>query len=340
MREETFARQKELGVIPADAVLTERSAGIPAWDEMSEPIKPVLAREMEVYAGFLAYADHHVGRLIDAIEELGVLDDTLIYVIIGDNGASAEGNFVGTTNEGFTINHMNELETEEYMVEHKDDLGTPALVQPLRHRLGARHGHALPVDEAGGLALGRHPQRHHRAAGRNGIQAKGEIRNQFAHCIDVAPTILEAAGIPEPTTVHGVTQRPMEGVSMRYSLRRRRRRRSGTRPSTSRWSATGPSTTWAGRRSPSTRTRGSAPTTASTTTCGSSTTSRRTGPSRTTSPPSTPSKLAELQRLFLIQAARFNVLPARHPLGRAVQPRPRRPARSCSPAPPRSSTPA
>ena len=162
IREETFARQKELGVIPADAVLTERSAGIPAWDEMSEQIKPVLAREMEVYAGFLSYADHHVGRLIDAIEELGILDDTLIYVIIGDNGASAEGNFIGTTNEGFTINHMNELETEDYMVEHMDDLGTPELVQPLRHRLGARDGHAVPVDQAGRLALGRHPQRHHR----------------------------------------------------------------------------------------------------------------------------------------------------------------------------------
>lgn len=92
---------------------------------MSAQIKPVLAREMEVCAGFLSYADHHVGRLIDAIDKLGILDERLIYVIIGDNGASAESNFVGTTNEGFTINHLNELETEEYLVEHVQDIGAP-----------------------------------------------------------------------------------------------------------------------------------------------------------------------------------------------------------------------
>ena len=124
LREETFARQKQLGVIPQAAELTARSAGIPAWDEMSDKIKPVLAREMEVYAGFLSYTDHHTGRLIDALDALGELDDTLIYVIIGDNGASAEGTFIGTTNEGFTVNRRNDLETEDYMVAHKDDLGT------------------------------------------------------------------------------------------------------------------------------------------------------------------------------------------------------------------------
>ena len=162
LREETFARQKELGVIPQDAVLTERSPGIPAWDEMSEALKPALARQMEVYAGFLAYADHHTGRLLDALEELGALDDTLVYVIIGDNGASAEGSMHGTTNEGFTINHMNEIEDEAYVVAHMDDHRHALVVQPLRGRLGARDGHAVPVDEAGRLPLGRHPQRHHR----------------------------------------------------------------------------------------------------------------------------------------------------------------------------------
>ncbi|MFI5428565.1 sulfatase-like hydrolase/transferase [Aeromicrobium sp. UC242_57] len=99
LREETFARQKALGVIPQDAVLTERSPGIPAWEEMPPGLRPVLAREMEVYAGYLEYADHHTGRLLDALDDLGVLDDTLIYVIIGDNGASAEGTMKGTTNE-------------------------------------------------------------------------------------------------------------------------------------------------------------------------------------------------------------------------------------------------
>ena len=163
VREETLARQKELGVIPAEATLTERSPGIPAWDEMSERIKPVLAREMEVYAGFLSYTDHHIGRLIDAIEEMGALDDTLIYVIIGDNGASAEGTFTGTTNEGFVINHMHGPGGRGLPHRARRRSGHSELLQPLRHRLGPRHGHAVPVDQAGRLTLGRHPQRHDRA---------------------------------------------------------------------------------------------------------------------------------------------------------------------------------
>ena len=202
---------------PGDATLTERSAGIPAWDEMSDKIKPVLAREMEVYAGFLSYADHHVGRLIDALEELGILDDTLVYVIIGDNGASAEGSMIGTTNEGFTINHLNDLEDEDYMVAHKDDLGTPDSYN--HYAIGWAHAMDTPYQWTKQVAS-------HFGGTRNGtivhwpggIKAKGEIRNQFCHCIDVAPTILEAAGIPEPNTVHGVTQRPMEGTSMAYSF--------------------------------------------------------------------------------------------------------------------------
>jgi len=217
VREETFARQKKLGVIPRSAVLTERSAGIPAWDEMSDAIKPVLAREMEVYAGFLAYADHHVGRLIDAIDKLGVLDDTLVYVIIGDNGASAEGTFIGTTNEGFTVNHMNELEDEAYMIAHKDDLGTPDSYN--HYAIGWAHAMDTPYQWTKQVAS-------HWGGTRNGtivhwpngFKAKGEIRDQFAHCIDVAPTVLEVAGIPEPNTVHGVTQRPMEGTSMAYTF--------------------------------------------------------------------------------------------------------------------------
>jgi arylsulfatase A-like enzyme len=217
VREETFKRQKRLGVIPKDAVLTERSAGIPAWDEMSDAIKPVLAREMEVYAGFLAYADHHVGRLLDAVEQLGVLDDTLVYLIIGDNGASAEGSFIGTTNEGFTVNHLNELEDEAYMVAHKGDLGTPESYN--HYAIGWAHAMDTPYQWTKQVAS-------HWGGTRNGtivhwpngIKASGEVRSQFAHVIDVGPTILELAGIPEPHTVHGVTQRPMEGTSMAYAF--------------------------------------------------------------------------------------------------------------------------
>ena len=130
---------------------------------MPEELKPVLARQMEVYAGFLEHTDHHIGRLVDAIEDLGVLDDTLVYYIIGDNGASAEGTVNGSFNEMFIFNGADALETPEFVAAQIDELGTPDGLQPLRRGLGARHGHAVPVDQAGRLALGRDPQRHHRA---------------------------------------------------------------------------------------------------------------------------------------------------------------------------------
>ena len=162
LREETFARQKELGVIPPEAELTERPEEIPAWDDMPDDLKPVLARQMEVYAGFLEHTDHHVGRLVDALEDLEVLDDTLIYYIIGDNGASAEGTLKGTFNEIDLAQRRGRARDDrvhglaDRRVRHRRGQ------QPLRGRLGARDGHALPVDQAGRLALGRHPQRHHR----------------------------------------------------------------------------------------------------------------------------------------------------------------------------------
>ena len=173
VREATFARQKELGVIPPECELTERHDEIPAWEDMDDALKPVLAREMEVYAAYLEYADHHVGRVIDALSDLEILDDTLVYYVIGDNGASAEGTLIGTTNE--------------VMVSEAPDLATPgvadrahrrprhaARLQPLRGRLGARHGHAVSVVQAGRLALGRHAQRHDRAlAGRHRGQGRG-----------------------------------------------------------------------------------------------------------------------------------------------------------------------
>ena len=162
LREEIFARQKELGVIPPDAELTERHAEIPAWDDVTDEMKPVLARQMEVYAGFLEHTDHHVGRLVDALEDLGVLEDTLVYYIIGDNGASAEGTLNGTFNEMFVLNGAGALETAEFVASRIDEFGTPTAYNHYR-RLGARDGHALPVDEAGGLALGRNAQRDDRA---------------------------------------------------------------------------------------------------------------------------------------------------------------------------------
>ncbi|HEY7344390.1 MAG TPA: sulfatase-like hydrolase/transferase, partial [Gaiella sp.] len=125
LRERIFARQKELGVIPDDAELTARPAEIPAWDEMADDLKPVLARQMEVYAGFLEHTDYHVGRLVDALDDLGVLEDTLVYYIVGDNGASAEGTVNGTFNEYFMLNGAAEMETVEMMAGNIDAFGTP-----------------------------------------------------------------------------------------------------------------------------------------------------------------------------------------------------------------------
>ena len=125
LRKRTLARQKQLGVVPDGAELTERHADIPAWDDMPEELKPILARQMEVYAGFLEHTDHQIGRIVDALESLEILDDTLIYYIIGDNGASAEGTVNGTFNELFSLNGALSIETPEFLAARIDDFGGP-----------------------------------------------------------------------------------------------------------------------------------------------------------------------------------------------------------------------
>ncbi len=217
LREEIFTRQRALGVIPSDATLTERHDEIPAWDDMPEELKPVLIRQMEVYAGFLEHTDHHVGRLIDALEELGVLDDTLIFGIIGDNGPSAEGTLQGTFDELLGPNGFSALETPEYLMSVLDDLGGPEGYN--HYAVGWAHAMSTPyqwtkqvASHWGGTRNGtvvRWP---------NGFDDQDAIRHHFHHVIDVAPTILEAAGLAEPTFVHGVQQKPIEGVSMLYSM--------------------------------------------------------------------------------------------------------------------------
>jgi arylsulfatase A-like enzyme len=217
LREEILERQKKLGVVPDDAQLTARHEEIPAWDDMPDELKPVLARQMEVYAGFLEHTDHHIGRLVDALDDLGVLEDTLVYYIIGDNGASAEGTVNGTFNEMFIFNGADALETPEYVAAHVDELGTPTAYN--HYAVGWAHAMDTPYQWTKQVAS-------HWGGTRNGtivhwprgIEAKGEIRSQFHHVIDVAPTVLEAAGLPQPTAVDGVEQHPIEGVSMRYSF--------------------------------------------------------------------------------------------------------------------------
>ncbi|RPJ02971.1 MAG: arylsulfatase [Chloroflexi bacterium] len=216
-REITFAKQKELGVIPQDAELTRRHAAITAWDDMPAALKPVLEREMEVYAGFLEHTDYHVGRLIDTLEELEILDDTLIYYIIGDNGASAEGTMNGAFNEMANFNGMAALETPDFMLSKMDEFGSPESYN--HYSVGWAWAMNTPCQWTKQIAS-------HWGGTRNGtivhwpkgILEKGGARSQFSHVIDIAPTILEAAGLPEPVSVNGVQQSPMEGTSMVYSF--------------------------------------------------------------------------------------------------------------------------
>ncbi|HET7487781.1 MAG TPA: arylsulfatase [Acidimicrobiales bacterium] len=213
LREETFARQQSLGVVPADARLTARPAEIPAWDEMDEGLRPVLARQMEVFAGFLEHADHHVGRLVDAIEDLGVLDDTLVFYILGDNGSSAEGTLQGTFNELFVFNQRLDLETPDDLRARIDEWGSPSSYA--HFAVGWAHATCTPYQWTKQVAS-------HWGGTRNGtvvhwpkgVAAAGELRHQFCHVIDVAPTVLAVAGVPEPGTVNGIEQTPMHGASL------------------------------------------------------------------------------------------------------------------------------
>jgi arylsulfatase len=215
LRERTLLRQKQLGVVPPETELTARPDEIPAWADMPDDLKPVLARQMEIYAGFLEHTDHHVGRVVDAISELGALDDTLVYYIVGDNGASAEGTIRGTFNEALVLNGVAHLETTEFMTSRIDDFGTPLANN--HYAVGWAHAMDTPYQWTKQVAS-------HWGGTRNGtivhwpagIKSGGGVRAQFHHVIDIAPTVLDVAGIPAPTFVHGIQQRALEGVSMRY----------------------------------------------------------------------------------------------------------------------------
>jgi arylsulfatase len=184
---------------------------------MPEDLKPVLARQMEVYAGFLEHTDHHIGRLLDAISELGILDDTLVYLVIGDNGASAEGTPNGCFNELIVLNGAAGLETVEFMASRIEDFGTPKAYN--HYAVGWAHAMDSPYQWTKQVAS-------HWGGTRNGtivhwpngFASRGEIRTQFHHVIDVAATVLDVAGLPEPTFVHGIQQMPLHGVSMAGSF--------------------------------------------------------------------------------------------------------------------------
>ncbi len=216
VREETFARQKRMGVIPASAKLTPRPKEIPAWDSLSADQKRLYARMMEVYTAALAYCDYQIGRVIDAIAALGELDNTLIIFIQGDNGASAEGTLQGTTNEVGTAGNGVE-ETLPYLLSMIDELGGPKTYN--HYPVGWAHATDTPFQWTKQVAS-------HFGGTRNGmviswparIKDKGAIRTQFHHVIDVVPTILEVTGLRFPAVLDGVKQKPIEGVSMAYSF--------------------------------------------------------------------------------------------------------------------------
>ncbi|HUA11052.1 MAG TPA: arylsulfatase [Solirubrobacteraceae bacterium] len=217
LRDEIFARQKALGVVPDDVQLTDRPAEIPAWEDMPEELKPTLAREMEVYAGFMEHTDHHIGRVVSCLEDLDVLDDTLVFYLIGDNGASGEGGINGSFNENFIFNGAGHLESAELLTQHIDDFGTPDAYN--HYAVGWAHAMDTPFQWTKQVAS-------HWGGTRGGtvvhwparIRAKGEVRSQFCHVIDVAPTILDAAGLPQPRSVNGVEQMPMHGSSITASF--------------------------------------------------------------------------------------------------------------------------
>jgi arylsulfatase A-like enzyme len=216
LREETFARQKQLGVIPANAKLTPRPAQIPAWDSLNADQKRLYAHMMEVYAGSLAYVDHNIGRVIAAVEETGELDNTLIIYEMGDNGASGEGTLQGMANEVGVAGNGAE-ETIPYLLSIMDDLGGPLTYN--HYPVGWAHAMDTPFQWTKQVAS-------HFGGTRNGlviswpkrIKKTGEVRSQFSSVIDVVPTILEATGIKAPGMINGVKQTPIEGFSMVYSF--------------------------------------------------------------------------------------------------------------------------
>ena len=214
-RQETLARQIEMGIVPANTQLAKPADSIVNWESLTDDQKKVYARQAEAFAGFAEYSDFHVGRLVDAIDEMGELDNTLFVYITGDNGTSAEGNQTGNWNWGHMLNGV--PETTEEQLQYLDQWGGPETYPHMSVgwavAFDAPFAHTKQV--AGDFGGTRNGTVIHWPAG---IKSKNEIRSQFSHVIDVAPTILAAAGIPEPEYVSGIKQYPMQGSSLIYSF--------------------------------------------------------------------------------------------------------------------------
>ena len=214
-RELTHAKQLEIGIIPKLTKLTPRPESVPSWDSQPADARKVYCRLMENYAAYMAYTDYEVGRLLDSLRTSGELDNTLVMYIVGDNGASAEGGLEGTFSEIASL--MGVQLGLQSSIERIDEIGGPSSEPhvPVGWAWAMNAPFQWTKQVASHFGGTRNPMVVHWP---NGIKAKGELREQFHHVIDVVPTILEAAGIPEPTQVNGIAQKPIEGVSMMYSF--------------------------------------------------------------------------------------------------------------------------
>lgn len=220
-REKTLERQKRLGIVPTDTELTERPAAYPAWDSLSDAERKLYARQMEVFAGYSENADWNVGRMLDAVEEMGELDNTLVIYVWGDNGASMEGTVTGSFNETTFFNGV-VLDAEEQfkMIDKYGGLEELGGFHTAPH-FAAAWAHANNAPFQWGKQMASHlggtrdpmviswPKR---------IAGGGHLRAQFTHCIDIVPTVLEVIGLPEPTVVDGIEQEPMDGTSFAYTF--------------------------------------------------------------------------------------------------------------------------
>jgi arylsulfatase A-like enzyme len=214
-REDTFARQKQLGVIPADAKLTERCEGLPAWETLNAEQKKIYARMMEVFAGFAAHVDHHMGRIVDSVRAMPGGDNTIFIYIAGDNGASAEGGLEGSLNENLYFNGY--PERWEDALKHMDELGGPKWA----NHFPAQWAHAMntPFQWTKQVAS-------HFGGTRNPMviswpakmKDRGVVRNQFLHTIDLVPTLYDAIGITPPEMLNGAKQKPLDGISFLKSI--------------------------------------------------------------------------------------------------------------------------
>ena len=215
LREETFARQLAMGAIPAGTKLTPRPAEVPAWDSLDPDRKRLFARQMETFAGFAEHTDHEIGRLLDSLEDMKVLDNTLLFFILGDNGASGEGGPDGTYNEMLALNGI--VSDVSSQLKWIDEWGGPKTFP--HFAVGWALACDTPFQWTKQVAS-------HFGGTRNPLIVRwpakfpghGEVRSQFGHVVDVAPTALEAAGIPQPKVVDGTDQYPMDGVSLLYAV--------------------------------------------------------------------------------------------------------------------------